>query len=64
MSKRKREGGKRERVTEGKGKIEGERGKDRGRERKRGLIDSPIAYHVHVLILTHAHTHTHSCVSN
>ena len=33
MSKRKREGGGRERVTEGKGKIEGER------ERKRGLTD-------------------------
>ena len=60
MSKRKREGGERERVTEGKGKIEGERGKDRGRERKRGLIDSPIAYHV--LILTHAHTHTLMCI--
>ena len=28
MSKRKREGGERERVTEGKGKIEGERGKE------------------------------------
>ena len=30
MSKRKREGGERERVTEGKGKIEGER--ERGKE--------------------------------